>query len=49
MISVNSVLEVDLFGQANAEFMEGHQFSGTGGQLDFREELLRAAEEMYIT
>ncbi|MBW1783941.1 MAG: acetyl-CoA hydrolase/transferase family protein, partial [Deltaproteobacteria bacterium] len=35
MMSVNSVLEVDLFGQANAEFMEGHQFSGTGGQLDF--------------
>jgi itaconate CoA-transferase len=35
MISVNSVLEVDLFGQANAEFMEGHQFSGSGGQLDF--------------
>jgi itaconate CoA-transferase len=35
MISVNSVLEVDLFGQANAEFMAGHQFSGTGGQLDF--------------
>jgi len=35
MISVNSVLEVDLFGQANAEFMGGHQFSGTGGQLDF--------------
>ncbi len=35
MISINSVLEVDLSGQANAEFMEGHQFSGTGGQLDF--------------
>jgi len=35
MVSVNSVLEVDLFGQANAEFMEGHQYSGTGGQLDF--------------
>ena len=35
MISVNSVLEVDLFGQANSEFMEGQQFSGTGGQLDF--------------
>ncbi len=35
MISVNSVLEVDLFGQANAEFMAGRQFSGIGGQLDF--------------
>ncbi len=35
MVSINTVLEVDLFGQANAEFMGGQQFSGTGGQLDF--------------
>jgi itaconate CoA-transferase len=35
MISVNSVLEVDLLGQANAEHLEGATFSGTGGQLDF--------------
>lgn len=35
MISVNSVMEVDLLGQCNAESMGGHQFSGTGGQLDF--------------
>ncbi len=35
MISINSVLEVDLLGQANAEFLEGTTFSGTGGQLDF--------------
>ena len=35
MISVNSVLEVDLLGQCNAESMGGFQFSGTGGQLDF--------------
>ncbi|MHB9097993.1 MAG: acetyl-CoA hydrolase/transferase family protein [Syntrophales bacterium] len=35
MISVNSVLEVDLLGQCNAESIAGHQFSGTGGQLDF--------------
>jgi itaconate CoA-transferase len=35
MISINSVLEVDLLGQANAEFLEGSTFSGTGGQLDF--------------
>ncbi|NMB78444.1 MAG: acetyl-CoA hydrolase/transferase family protein [Methanomicrobiales archaeon] len=35
MISVNSVLEVDLLGQANAEHLEGSTFSGTGGQLDF--------------
>ncbi|MEE9911021.1 MAG: 4-hydroxybutyrate--acetyl-CoA CoA transferase [Deltaproteobacteria bacterium] len=35
MISVNSILEVDLLGQCNAEYLDGSQFSGTGGQLDF--------------
>jgi itaconate CoA-transferase len=35
MISINSILEVDLTGQCNAEFLRGQQFSGTGGQLDF--------------
>jgi itaconate CoA-transferase len=35
MVSINSVIEVDLLGQANAEVLEGHQFSGSGGQLDF--------------
>jgi itaconate CoA-transferase len=35
MISINSVLEVDLQGQANAESLAGHQFSSSGGQLDF--------------
>ncbi len=35
MISVNSVLEVDLLGQCNSESLSGFQFSGTGGQLDF--------------
>ncbi len=35
MISVNSVLEVDLLGQCNAEALAGYQFSATGGQLDF--------------
>lgn len=35
MISINAVLEVDLTGQCNAEFLYGHQYSGTGGQLDF--------------
>ena len=34
-VSINSVLEVDLLGQCNAEFLAGSQFSGTGGQLDF--------------
>jgi itaconate CoA-transferase len=35
MVSINSVLEVDLLGQCNAESLGGSQFSGTGGQLDF--------------
>jgi itaconate CoA-transferase len=35
MVAVNTVIEVDLTGQCNAEHMAGSQFSGTGGQLDF--------------
>jgi len=35
MISINSAIEVDLYGQANAEWLNGHQYSATGGQLDF--------------
>lgn len=35
MIAVNTILELDLTGQCNAEYMAGSQFSGTGGQLDF--------------
>jgi itaconate CoA-transferase len=35
MITVNTILELDLTGQCNAEYMAGSQFSGTGGQLDF--------------
>ncbi|MEL6665701.1 MAG: acetyl-CoA hydrolase/transferase C-terminal domain-containing protein [Pseudomonadota bacterium] len=33
--AVNSCIEVDLFGQANAEFLNGRQISGTGGLVDF--------------
>ncbi len=35
MIAVNAILEVDLLGQANAEYLGGTTYSGTGGQLDF--------------
>lgn len=35
MISVNSAVEVDLLGQANAEMVSGRQYSGSGGQVDF--------------
>ncbi|HZD26174.1 MAG TPA: acetyl-CoA hydrolase/transferase C-terminal domain-containing protein [Alphaproteobacteria bacterium] len=34
-VSINSVLEVDLTGQANAEMVNGRQVSGTGGLVDF--------------
>jgi 4-hydroxybutyrate CoA-transferase len=34
-VAINSVLAIDLFGQANAEMLHGRQVSGTGGLLDF--------------
>ena len=39
-VSVNSAVEVDLFGQVNAEMAGGRQLSGTGGSVDF----MRAAK-----
>jgi len=33
--AINSVIEVDLFGQANAEYFCNQQISGTGGLVDF--------------
>ncbi|MFZ5670700.1 MAG: acetyl-CoA hydrolase/transferase family protein [Pseudomonadota bacterium] len=35
LVAVNSALEVDLFGQANAEIQDGRQVSGVGGLTDF--------------
>jgi 4-hydroxybutyrate CoA-transferase len=35
LVAINSVLAVDLTGQANAEMLDGRQVSGTGGLLDF--------------
>jgi len=35
MTAVNSVIEVDLLGQCNAEYLDDSTYSGTGGQLDF--------------
>ncbi len=34
-MSVNSVVQVDLTGQANAEYVGGRQMSGQGGMVDF--------------
>lgn len=39
-VSINSAVEVDLFGQINAEMAGGRQISGTGGSVDF----MRAAK-----
>ncbi|GGN56171.1 4-hydroxybutyrate CoA-transferase [Novosphingobium indicum] len=35
VVSVNATLQVDLSGACNSEHMMGHQYSGSGGQLDF--------------
>jgi len=35
VVSVNAALQIDLTGEVNAEHMLGHQYSATGGQLDF--------------
>ena len=35
VISVNATLQVDLTGACNAEHLLGHQYSASGGQLDF--------------
>ncbi len=39
-VSINSAVEIDLFGQVNAERVGGKQISGTGGSVDF----MRAAK-----
>ncbi|MCU0838794.1 MAG: 4-hydroxybutyrate coenzyme A transferase [Rhodospirillales bacterium] len=35
LIAINSVIEVDLLGQANAEMVDGRQVGGVGGLVDF--------------
>ena len=35
MVAINAILQVDLYGQCNAEHLDGSQYSGVGGQLDF--------------
>ena len=35
MLSINAAMQVDLFAQANASFVEGRIHSGFGGQPDF--------------
>lgn len=35
MISINTALSIDIFGQVSADNIAGQQYSGTGGQVDF--------------
>jgi itaconate CoA-transferase len=35
VISVNATIQIDLTGACNSEHMLGHQYSASGGQLDF--------------
>jgi itaconate CoA-transferase len=35
MVSVNATLQVDLHGACNSEYVNGRQFSASGGQVDF--------------
>ena len=42
MVSVNSAVQIDLSGQVNAEYLNGHQLSGIGGGFDFLQGALRS-------
>ncbi len=35
LMSVNTAIEIDLYGQVNGEYINGTQYSGSGGQFDF--------------
>src|SRR5215472_16015105 len=35
VVSVNAMIEIDLMGQVNPEFIATHEYGGVGGQLDF--------------
>jgi acyl-CoA hydrolase len=48
MTSVNGALQVDLFGQANASWVNGRIYSGFGGQSDFVVGALHASEGLAI-
>jgi 4-hydroxybutyrate CoA-transferase len=47
--AINSALEVDLSGQVNAEWVNGRQISGLGGQFDFVEAAMYAPGGRSIT
>ncbi len=35
IVSVNTAIQIDLYGQVNSEFIGAHEYSGSGGQFDF--------------
>src|SRR5207302_579151 len=47
-VSINSALEIDLTGQVNAEWLNGRQISGIGGQFDFVEAGLHAEDGLSV-
>lgn len=49
LVSINSALEIDLTGQVNAEWLDGRQISGLGGQFDFIEAAMYARGGFSVT
>lgn len=47
-VSINSALEVDLHGNVNSEVLNGRQFSGTGGSLDYADAAARSRRGLRI-
>src|SRR6266404_4898594 len=36
VVSINATIQIDLTGACNSEHMLGHQYSASGGQVDYR-------------
>lgn len=48
-VAINSALEIDLTGQVNAEWLNGRQLSGLGGQFDFVEAAMYSRDGFSVT
>lgn len=42
LISINTAIEIDLYGQVKGEFIGSHEYSGSGGQFDFVKRLAKS-------
>jgi len=49
LVTVNSALEIDLFGQVNTEFLESRQIGLIGGCMDFASASRARDENLFIT